>query len=384
MLILSATLAIFVYGLIAPILGALLPTYGLTAAQQGILATVQAIGLIVASLTAGPVADIKGKKLTLLLGLALIVIALVAAPNAGGYTGLLLVYFILGFGGGTVVTGANALAGDVDPTRRGTALNFLNLFFGLGGIVTTYVASEHVNPATVCYGIAALTLITFFVNLATKMPLPSGVASFQVNEVPSLLSNPALLLLCFFLFLYVACEVGVWNWLRTYLVSVKGPAGEQLFDERAAGHVVSYGFAFGILVGRVIVSRVLIKVPALTVTLVASALMAITTFAMLQLQSYAAITAAVFCAGLSMAPVFPTTLAITGDTFQRGTATAMGVVITLGWVGLAVSSSIIGALAGESKDYHRALMLIPISSCIMIVVNLIMRPVVRRPVAVTA
>ena len=383
MLILSATLAIFVYGLIAPILGALLPTYGLSAAEQGWLATVQAIGLVVASLTAGPVVDIKGNKVALLTGLALIVASLAAAPNAGGYGGLLFVYFILGVGGGIVVTGANALVGAVDPNRRGSALNFLNLFFGLGGIITTYVASEHVDPATVCYGIAGLTAIALLVNAATKMPSPTGVASFRVNEIPALLSRPALLLLCFFLFLYVACEVGVWNWLKTYLVSLKAADGSPIFDATTAGHVVSYGFAFGILVGRVVVSRVLTKVSALTVTLTAAVLMAITTFAMLQLQSYAGVTAAVFCAGLSMAPVFPTTLAITADTFPRGTATAMGIVITFGWIGLAVSSRIIGALA-EGNQYHRALMLIPIFSCLMIVINLIMRPVVSRPVAVTA
>ncbi len=381
MLILSATLAIFVYGLIAPILGALLPTYGLTAAQQGTLATVQALGLVIASLTAGPVVDLKGNKVGLLTGLALIVASLAAAPNAGGYGGLLAVYFVLGFGGGTVVTGANSLVGNVEPSRRGSALNFLNLFFGLGGIITTYVASEHVDPATVCYGIAALTAVALLVNAATKMPSPSGTSSFRLNEVPALLSSPALILLCFFLFLYVACEVGVWNWLKTYLLTVKAADGTPVFDQSTAGHVVSYGFAFGILVGRVVVSRVLIKVPTLTVTLVASVLMAITTFAMLELHGYAAITAAVFCAGLSMAPVFPTTLAITGDTFPRGTATAMGVVITLGWIGLAVSSRIIGALA-EGDNYHRALMLIPIFSCIMIAVNLIMRPVLRRPVVI--
>jgi len=371
-LILSAILAIFVYGLIAPILGALLPTYGLSAAQQGTLATVQALGLVIASVSAGPFIDIRGNKLALLVGLGLIVASLTAAPNAGGYGGLLFVYFILGIGGGIVVTGANSLTGAVDPSRRGSALNFLNLFFGLGSIITTYVASERVNPGLVCYAIAALTAIAFVVNAATKMPGPSGEASFRVNEVPWLLSRPALILLSFFLFLYVACEVGVWNWLKTYLVTVD-------FDATTAGHVVSYGFAFGILLGRVVVSRILIKVPALSVTLASAVLMAITTFAMLQLQSATAITIAVFCAGLSMAPVFPTTLAIAGDTFTRGTATAMGVVITCGWIGLAVSSKIIGALA-EGGKYHRALMLIPIFAVLMVLVNLVLRPVLKRHV----
>jgi fucose permease len=369
-LILAAILAIFVYGLIAPILGALLPTYHLAAAQEGALAGLQALGLVIASLSAGPIIDIKGNKLALVVGLALIIAALASAPNAGGYSGLLIIYFVLGVGGGTVVTGANSLVGAVEPSRRGSALNFLNLFFGLGGIVTTYVASENISPALVCYGIAALTLITLLVNAAAPMPAPSGKASFRVSEIPSLISAP-LILLSFFLFLYVACEVGVWNWLNRYLRTVG-------FDAAAAGHVVSYGFAFGILVGRVVVSRILMKVPALIVTLVAAICMAVTTFAMLELRSTGAITAAVFCAGLSMAPVFPTTLAIAGDTFQRGTATAMGIVITCGWIGLAISSPIIGALA-ENGDYRRGLMLIPIFSLAMIVVNLVLRPVLRRP-----
>jgi fucose permease len=371
MLILSATLAILVYGLIAPILGALLPTYHLTGPQQGMLAMLQAIGLVISSLLAGPVIDVKGNKSGLLLGLILIIASLAAAPNAGGYGGLLVVYFILGFGGGTVVTGANSLVGAVEPNRRSAALNFLNLFFGLGGIITTFVASEPISPSVICYSIAALAVLTLVFNALTTMAAPSGHASFRVSEVPSLLSKPALSLLCLLLFLYVACEVGVWNWLKQYLETVN-------FSPGAAGRVVSYGFAFGILLGRVIVSKLLAKVPPLTVTLAASICMAITTYLMLQFSSSAAITAAVFCAGLSMAPMFPTTLGITADTFRRGTATAMGIVITLGWVGLAVSSPIIGSLA-KNGDYHRALLLIPGFSVLMIIVNLILRPALRRP-----
>lgn len=373
MLILSAILVIFTYGLIAPILGALLPSYGLTAGQNGSLALLYALGLVVASLSAGPFIDIKGSKLAILTGLALIVASLAAAPNAGGFGGLLAVYFVLGIGGGIVVTGSNALAGAVDPARRGSVLNFLNLFFGLGSIITTFIASEKINPAMVCYFIAALTVVAFLVSLVTRMPAPSGKASFQLSEVPALLGKPQLMLLSFFLFLYVACEVGVWNWLKTYLVETVH------FDASSAGHVVSYGFAFGILLGRVVVSRVLIKVPALMVTLTASVLMAITTYLMLHLSSNAAITAAVFCAGLSMAPVFPTTLAMAQDAFPRGTATAMSIVITFGWIGLAVSSPIIGALA-EGGRYQRALMLIPVFSVLMLLVSLVLRPAMRRPV----
>ena len=370
MLVVAAILAIFVYGLMAPMLGALLPSYNLTPDQQGTLGLFNALGLVIASLSAGPLADIKGKKIAVVTGLALVTASLFAAPNAGGYTGLLVVYFVLGAGGGTVVTGANALVSSIDETRRGSTLNFLNLFFGLGGIVTTYAASNLFTPLVLCYSIASLTLLALVVNLATPMPAPVAQSSFRMSEIPAVASKPALILLSLFLFLYVACEVGVWNWLKTYLISIH-------FDPKTAGSIVSYGFAFGILVGRVVVSRVLVKVPALTVTFAAGLLMAITTYITLQVRSETAVTIAVFCAGLAMAPVFPTTLAMVGDAFPRGTGTAMGIAITSGWLGLAVSSPIIGAIASAST-LQRALLLLPLFSLGMIVVNLLLRPTLRQ------
>src|ERR1700754_3211559 len=99
-------------------LGALLPSYSLSSDQQGTLAMANAIGLVVASFSAGPVIDKRGNKSALVGGLFLVAASLFAAPNAGGYSGLLAVYFVLGLGGGIVVTGANALVGAVEPTRR--------------------------------------------------------------------------------------------------------------------------------------------------------------------------------------------------------------------------------------------------------------------------
>jgi fucose permease len=375
MLIIAATLAILVYGLIAPMLGALLPSYSLTPDQSGNLTMINALGLVIASLSAGPVIDKTGNKPALLAGLFLVTASLFAAPNAGGYDGLLVVYFVLGLGGGIVVTGANALVGAIEPTRRGSALNFLNLFFGLGGILTTYAASHVFTPVVLCYSVAGLTLLALIVNAGAKMPGPAGVSSFNVAEVSALISTPALILLSAFLFLYVACEVGIWNWLNTYLQHEKG------FTPSSAGSVVSYGFAFGILVGRIVVSRILVKVPALTVTLASAVLIAVTTFLMLRLDSQIAITVAVFCTGLSCAPVFPTTLAIVADTFRRGTATAMGIAITCGWIGLALSSRVIGSIA-RTSGLNAALLLLPAFALLMVAVNLVLRSAARRPVTV--
>jgi fucose permease len=378
MLILAAILSILVYGVIAAMLGTVMPTFTalfqLTGAQNGNIALAQAIGLVIASLSVGPLIDMRGKKTALLGGLILITGALAGLPSAGGYTQLMLLYFVLGLGGGIIVTGANALASDVDESRRASTLNFLNLFFGLGGLMTPFLAANLLNgdSAKLCYLGAGLGVVALIANFVAKIPPPTGVVTFKISEVGDILSRPVLYLLALFLFLYVACEVGVWNWLASYLIS-------RNIDKAKALNILSLGFALGLLVGRVVVSRILIKISSITVTLAAAGLMAVTTYMMLQSSDATFAGVAVFCAGLAMAPVFPTTLAMVADAFPRGTATAMGIVITCGWLGLVVSSPIIGAVAGEgNKNLGQALLLLPAFSVAMVLVNLGLRPMLAK------
>jgi fucose permease len=376
-LIVAAILAIFVYGIIAAMLGTILPSlstrFGLTPEQNGNIALAQALGLIIASVSAGPLIDNKGKKAGLVLGLGLVAAALFALPNAGGYGSIMATLFLLGFGGGIIVTAANALASDVNEERRASMLNLLNLFFGLGGLVTPLAASMLAgNASGLAYAAAILTAATFIFHMATPMPAPSGERGFKGAEVGQIVGRGALWLLALFLFLYVACEVGVWNWLVRHMIA-------QGIPESTALSILSLGFALGMLIGRVVVSRILIKISAITVTLASAILMAVTTFWVLQTTDVMVAWVAVFLAGVAMAPVFPTTLAMVGDAFPKATATAMGIVITCGWTGLAVSSRIIGAIAGDDpKRLQSALLLLPAFSVAMIFVNLALRPMLSK------
>lgn len=265
-----------------------------------------------------------------------------------------------------MVTGANALVSVVAPEHRATALNLVNLFFGLGGLATPFIAANLLrrNWTRLCSTIALLTVAGLGVQIVTRMPAPVGAARFALGEVTPVLAHPSLFLLGLFLFLYVSCEVGVWNWLPRHLIA-------QGIPESRALNILSLGFALGLLVGRVGVSPVLIRVPAIEVTLASSVAMAVTTFLMLRTNPPVTAAVLVFFAGLSMAPVFPTALAITGTAFPRMTGTAIGFVITCGWAGLAVSSKAIGAVAGgDPLRLKKALMLIPASAVLMIGLNL--------------
>ncbi|HXN48746.1 MAG TPA: MFS transporter [Bryobacteraceae bacterium] len=374
---LAPIFAIFVYGLIAAMLGTILPAlsarFHLTPKQNGTIALAQAIGLVIASVAAGPLIDSQGYKAGMVLGLALIALALFLLPASKSYGQVVGYLFLLGLGGGTIVTGANALAFDLGGSEHAAALNFLNVFFGLGGLATPFILANLLrgNSTRLCYIAAVATAATLAVNAGVHMPQARSAGGIAVSEVGNLLGHPALWLLAAMLFLYVACEVGVWNWLTRHLIA-------QGISEVRALNILSLGFALGLLIGRVAVTPLFKTVRPDTVTLFAALLMTVTTWLALRTTKPAVAWVAVFAAGIAMAPVFPTVLAITGNVFGATKATAIGIVAMFGWVGLAVSSPMIGAIAGDDpKRLKKALLILPAFSALMVVVNLALRAVLQ-------
>lgn len=372
MLIVAAVMAIFVYGMIAAMLGSILPDlskrFSLSPAQNGTIAMTQAIGLVIGSLLQGPLIDLQGKKVGMVLGLGLIAIALFLLPKSKGFGSIRLYMLVLGIGGGVIVAGANALVNDVKTDNPAALFNGFNTFFGLGGIATPFIAANLLggNSFRLCNLTAALTVATLAFHGMTDMPKPSGVVSFQVGDVPALLGNPGLFLPALLLFLYVAAEVGVWNWLVKHLIA-------QGIEEKKALNILSFGFALGLLAGRLLVAFIpaLKELPPTTLLMASSIGIAVTTYLMLQFKDANLAWGMVFLAGVAMAPVFPTALSVVGAKFTTSTATAIGIAVTCGWLGLVTSSPIIGSVSGgEATGLKKALLLLPATGALMFLVTL--------------
>jgi len=93
--------------------------------------------------------------------------------------------------------------------------------------------------------------------------------------------------------LYVAAEVGIWNWLALYLTGKGLPQAQAL-------RVLSFGFAAGIVTGRLTASRIPARFHASGITLACSVLMALLTSALLLTSGALSAGVAVFCAGMFM------------------------------------------------------------------------------------
>lgn len=379
-----AGISTFVYGMIAALAGTIVPQLsrklGLTPEQIGNVFLAQALGMVLASVSAGPLVDNRGKKTGFLLALTMIGGALFLLPNASNYGAILACMVLLGLGGGTMSTASNTMVSDAYPERRATIFTLLKVFYGVGGFVSPFLGANLFsgNTITLAYVIAALAVATLILATATAVPPPSGERRFRLAHAGELLGRPPLYLFSVLMFLYVACEVGVFNWLARHLIA-------QGVSERAALNILSLGFALGLLLGRVAFAGILLKVSAANVTLVAACAMAVTTFLMVRTVHPTTAGIVAFLVGVAMAPVFPGVLAMVGDAFPKMTGTALGFVITCGWAGLAVSSRLIGAIAGsDPRGIQTGLLVLPIFSVLMIVVNLLLRASRRRPMPAAA
>jgi len=378
---------IFVYGTVASLLGTLLPTlssrFHLLPKQNGQLAAAQALGVALSTLVAGPFMDGKGVKTTLLDGLALMLISLIGLLAAHGWSTLIVSIFVLGVGSGTVIVAANNLAGQVDEKQRASAVNLANTFFGLGGLATPFIAANLLsgNPIRLAYLVAALTAGALLMTVTARLPIRTREA-FRISQLTTIAPKALLVLLCLISLFYVGCEVAFWNWLPKYLIS-RGN------DARTALNILGFGFACGMIAGRLLALPLLRRISPAAVCMLAATAMAATTFSAVRISSSILAFATVFLSGVAMGPVFPSALGITSDSFPRMTGTCIGIVITAGWCGAAISSWIIGTIAGHDPSrLGLALCVVPLFSVLIVGLSAVVRQrtpktrsVVAQPVA---
>jgi fucose permease len=378
-LIAISGVVIFIYGMLASMLGTILPSLqsrlDLSTLSLSYLALAQGIGLAATSVWAGALMDRYGCKSGIAAGLVSSIAGLALLSHAPSLPAALSAMILLGIGGSLVIVGANAMVSAVSHDDRGAALNILNLFVGLGGMATPFVAAnllgEDVGRLTYCGIAIAFAALVLILSAST----PAGTVKAGTARGRPVLGDPSLYILSAITFLYTACEFAIWNWLPKLLTTSGMAAATAL-------NILSLGFAGGMLGGRLLAAHVLQRQSAWAVTLACSILMGVVTLVILHIQSATAVAVLVFVAGLCMAPIFPTTIAIVGRLFEERAGTAIGFAITCGFSGLVISSPLIGFLADPSRaGMSGALHLIPICAAIIAVILIVFRRALADPAA---
>jgi fucose permease len=190
-------------------------------------------------------------------------------------------------------------------------------------------------PATHSYLFLALLLIP--VSLAF-LRLPSPIPTAQIVTGGQAATKPQpVFLVGLFLFLYVGAEVGFAGWIYTYTTTLG------LSDANTAAYLTSL-FWGALTLGRMLTIPIVARLSPESV-LISSLAGCLISLALILASpsSLAAVFAGTFCLGVSMAPIFPTTLSLAGRRMRlTGHVT--------GWfiVGASAGSMLIPLLIGQA------------------------------------
>ncbi|MGA8437697.1 MAG: MFS transporter [Candidatus Sulfotelmatobacter sp.] len=330
----GAATGIFVFGIVMAVLGTVfgLPEMRqrlqINLSQQGNVFLLLYVGILLATLVAGPVIDSIGNKVILVTSAALVASGMAGFAYARSFGGAAIPAVLLGLGGGGLNTSTNALVSDLYGEDRGPMLNVLGIFYGIGALgipLLAAVIAGHFPIARqllICAWLAVACALLFF---GMQFPEASGNRSFSWREALQVARFPGVLVLGFLLFCESGNEASVGGWSSTYVA-------ETGLGARTATLILA-GYWAALMVGRLLVARML-KFVGKRQLVLGSGLGALVGAAILLTSRLEGmLVAGVLLLGFSYAGVFPTALAIAGDTYRKMTGTVFGLLFAIALVG---------------------------------------------------
>ena len=130
----ALTVTAMTFAIRAGILTDLSVAFGLTDTELGWINAMGFLGFPVATMIGGPLYNTIGPKRFMWVAFVSHLLGLVLTMTAGGFLGLLISTFLIGFANGSVEAACNPMIADMFPTNKTTMLNKFHVWFP-GGIV---------------------------------------------------------------------------------------------------------------------------------------------------------------------------------------------------------------------------------------------------------
>jgi len=342
---LGLSLYALTYGLTGPTLPLLGEAFRLDLSQQGALMTTFALGYLISALVGGYLANRWGKERVLMAGLVVMGTGLAGTGLASSYIGGLAGFAVIGAGGGFVEMTISAIVSERLPSKRGAALNLLQIIFVLSAaspLILTWVLRSTGSWRPVYFGLAAASLV--LMPAAALLRGQRGRTADRISwaALTTLYRRPRLWIIALGQGLYAFAEVSLLSWVVSYLVAERG---ESL--ARASGALSAFWVLFALgrlgcsaLSTRVTLDRIVVGLTfGATVTLAAALVVPSGAWSWLLIAA----------SGLFYSGVFGTILAYAGDSYPQYTATVFGLVLATGSSGAVLGPWLIGSIAESSS-----------------------------------
>ncbi len=357
LIFISACMGMLIFGIVIAVLGSVLPSviekFRIDMVDAGSLFLIMNFGMLLGSMIFGPVVDRYGYKGLLTLCSFLVFMSLEGIAFSPGINVLRISLFVVGFAGGSINGGTNALVSDISEENRGAGLSFLGVFFGIGAFGVPLLLGSLLDKfsyESLIGFVGMLIIIPFALFAAIKFPAPKHEQGFPLSEGFKLTRETTLLLFGLILFMQSGLEMTIGGWSATFL-------SEELAIQPRKAVLFFSLFWFGMIVARLAMSEILRRIAKHTIMMVSY----FTAFAgaaiLLLSQGIAAAIPGLLLTGIGFAAIFPLVFTYVGDLYPKLSGTAFSVILVIGLLGAMTYPYLVGFLA-EKIDLRTSMLLV--------------------------
>lgn len=313
-------------GLLGPVLPDIARRTGVSLGDAGAVFTALFATGVFSNILTGRALDQLGRRRPFVFGLAVEGAALALIPFVSWWPALLAVFVVVGFGDAATIIAAHVLTSDLHPGDEASALNRLNVYFGVGAVagpaLGALVRAAGGSALTLYVPIGLAQLALALVILRAALPAPMHHQETEQSggtagaERP--LRSPLMWTLAGLLLVYVGVEIGLGGWAFTF-----AREGAGMGDTAAT--LLSAGFWLALAGGRLASPLVLRRHPPVALLIGGPLLAGAGTLALvLAGSSPVVLVVGVLVAGFGFGPVWPVVFALVARAFPRAAGGASG------------------------------------------------------------
>ena len=341
----SVFAGILLFGVSMVLIGSVLPLLklrlGLSDIIAGGLFSILPFGLLIGSISFGPITDKYGYRWVLSIACLFLAIGFIGIGHTFSLLLLRISILFFGIGGGVINGATSALISDLSNDNKKIAnLNLLGVFFGIGAfcmplILSTLNDELYVLAINIAAMLSVLISLLFFL---IKYPLSLKKEKISFKLIPLFLKKKVFLIICFFLFFQSAFEAIINNWSVSYFT-------EQLrVPQRDALIALSFS-VLGMTLMRILTGGVFRNVKSKTLLQISFSLFIAGIICLFIPSSFIYInTFGLFLIGAGLSPGFPVMLGLTGNMFKEISGTAFSFVMFIALTGNIIINYITGIL----------------------------------------
>lgn len=329
----AASLGMLLFGIVLISLGSVLPhlreLFGLSDLSTGSLLSLLPFGLLLGSLFFGPLVDRFGYKLLLLSCTLLVFAGLEGIALTGHILILRISVFLIGFGGGAINGGVNALVADTTEGDRGARLSLLGVFFGIGALGVPVILGLLIHILSydrILFWIGIFVLLPVILYFIIDFPPPKQPQGFPLKDAARLLKDRWLILAGFILFLQSGMEGLANNWSTTYLQENRG-----FLNQHALFSLTC--LVAGMTLMRIILGWALLHIRSGPVLLISIALSITGSLVILLVETTYAAAVGMAILGAGLAACFPVIMGQVTGKYTHLSGTALGIVLVIALLG---------------------------------------------------